>query len=97
MDDQPVHRTAEVLEYLRSGEQVLTKSEEIVIDCVNNDEPFFVLRAKDIFSVMLIRNYQKMVEDYGPYDQDFQIAVADEVERMRDWQHGHSRLVGYPD
>ena len=97
MDDQPVHRTAEVLEYLRSGEQVLTKSEEIVIDCVNNDEPFFVLRAKDIFSVMLIRNYQKMVEDYGPYDQDFQIAVADEVERMRDWQHGHSSLVGYPD
>ncbi len=96
--DTVEHMEAEKADYIISGARdELTKSERIAIECVENDEPFFVLRAKDIFSVMVIRNYQKMVEDYGPYDQDFQIAVAEEVERMRDWQHGHSSLVGYPD
>lgn len=89
-----------IADYILSGkqdDQELTKSEQIVIECVKHDEPFFVLRAKDIFSVMAIRGYQKMVEDYGPYDQDFQIAVASEVENMRSWQFANAHEVRYPD
>lgn len=69
----------------------------MVEDCLDNDEPFFVLRAKDIFSVMAVRNYGDLVEKYGPLDFDFQKRLLEHAERMREWQVSNPSLVKYPD
>ena len=58
-------------------EQELSRSERIAVECVERGEPFFVLRAKDIFAVMAVRNYEKLVEEYGPLDLEFHEQIAE--------------------
>ncbi len=78
-------------------EESLSRSEQIAIECVENSEPFFVLRAKDIFSVMAVHNYAKLVEEYGPLDIEFHGNLSDLVQEMREWQQSNPDRVKYPD
>lgn len=87
-----VHADLETVQWLTPG-----RSAGIVWDCLAGNEPFFVLRAKDIFSVMAVHNYEKMVEEYGPLDLEFHEAVSRQVSAMREWQMQHPELVKYPD
>lgn len=80
-----------------AGERKTSKSELIVQECLRDDEPFFVLRAKDIFSVMGVHNYLKLVEEYGPVDFDYQEEVARVSINMRNWQTAHPERIKYPD
>ena len=81
----------------RYGEQERSRSEIIAIECVESGEPFFVLRAKDMFSVMAVNNYSKLVDEYGPLDTEFHVAVLDIAQEMREWQMAHQDRVKYPD
>lgn len=74
-----------------------SKSVRIAHECYGTGEPFFVLRAKDIFSVMAVRKYAELVESYGPIDYDFQEQLEEQVQRLRDWQVEHPHDVKYPD
>ncbi|KKM76096.1 hypothetical protein LCGC14_1383590 [marine sediment metagenome] len=74
-----------------------SKSELIVQECLRDEEPFFVLRAKDIFSVMGVHNYLKLVEEFGPVDFDYQEGVARVAITMREWQTSHPARIKYPD
>ena len=74
-----------------------SRSERMVAECVAAEEPFFVLRAKDMFSVMAVHNYAKLVEEYGPLDLEFHGNVGDAVQEMRAWQMANPDRVKYPD
>ncbi len=76
---------------------ILTKSELIAVECVERDEPFFVLRAKDIFSVMAVHSYAKLTEEYGPLDTEFHEHVTEAAQEMRNWQLANPEHVKYPD
>ena len=78
-------------------DEKLSRSERIALECMENDEPFFVLRAKDIFAVMGVNNYSKLVDEYGPLDVEFHAAVMDVAQEMREWQMANPERVKYPD
>ncbi len=75
----------------------LSRSERMALECMETDEPFFVLRAKDIFAVMGVNNYSKLVDEYGPLDVEFHAAVLDVAQEMREWQMANPERVKYPD
>ncbi len=73
------------------------RSAHIALECMQSGEPFFVLRAKDIFAVMGVNNYSKLVDEYGPLDVEFHAAVMDVAQEMREWQMANPERVKYPD
>lgn len=74
-----------------------SKGEKIVADCLANDEPFFVFRARDIFSPLVLRRYVAALEEIGPDDPDMQADVVDFIDTLRKWQADHIQEVRYPD
>lgn len=89
----------ELLHFLapRLLEPKRSKGEKIVADCLANDEPFFVFRARDIFSPMVLKHYIKILEDYGPDDPDFQANIVQFINQLRKWQTQNVADVRYPD
>ncbi len=79
------------------GQRQPSRSEFIAAECVESGEPFFVLRAKDIFSVMAVHNYAKLVDEYGPLDMEFHEGVTLMAHKMREWQQANPDRVKYPD
>jgi len=73
------------------------KAAKIIKECSASGEPVFVLRAKDIFSVMAVTEYARIVELYGPLDQELAMGVHDQLEKMKNWQRTHVGEVRYPD
>ena len=73
------------------------KAQKIIDQCSSSGEPVFILRAKDIFSPMVIKKYIDLVADYGPNDHEFQEEVLDIFEAFRSWQHKNVQQVRYPD
>ena len=78
-------------------DEELGRSANIALECMDSGEPFFVLRAKDIFAVMGVNNYSKLVDEYGPLDVEFHAAVMDVAQEMREWQMANPERVKYPD
>ncbi len=76
---------------------IVGRSARMAQECIDADEPFFVLRAKDIFAVMVVYKYQQLVDEYGPLDTEFHMHVADAAEEMREWQMANPERVKYPD
>lgn len=74
-----------------------SKGEKIVADCLIHGEPFFVFRARDIFSPMVLKMYLKTLEDYGPDDPDFQSNIVEFLGVLKKWQTEHIGDVRYPD
>lgn len=76
---------------------VNAKARKIIAEADETGEPVFVLRAKDIFSVMLVTQYAETIEKYGPQDHEFGEAIHDQLNHMRNWQQANPSRVRYPD
>lgn len=74
-----------------------SKGEKIVADCLLHGEPFFVFRARDIFSTMVLKQYLTVLEMYGPDDPDFQANIVQFLGVLKKWQTENVRDVRYPD
>lgn len=74
-----------------------SKGEKIVAECLNDEEPFFVFRARDIFTPMVLKHYIKLLEDYGPDDPDMQADIVRFINLLKDWQKKNVAEVRYPD
>lgn len=81
----------------RATSTAKSKGLRIVEECLATGEPFFVFRAHDIFSNMVLVQYAKLLEDYGPDDVDMLAGVVDQLGEFKEWQKNHPRLVKYPD
>jgi hypothetical protein len=77
--------------------QIEGKAGKIIRDCLANDEPFFVFRAKDILTPMVLNHYHKLLDDYGSMDVEHQTQVADFRALVIDWQRNHVEDVRFPD
>lgn len=77
--------------------QLNAKAQKILKECSDSGEPVFVIRAKDIFSNFVLREYEKLVQEYAPDDHHF----VDEIEMLRiqfkDWQRDHTEELHFPD
>jgi len=73
------------------------KAAKIIREASDTGEPVFVLRAKDIFSVMAVTEYARLVELYGPMDHEFDEAIHNQLNAMKEWQREHAMEVRYPD
>lgn len=78
-------------------EQIESKAQRIVRQCEATGEPYFVLRAKDIFSVPALKYYALQVERYGPTNMEFQESLGQSIEMFRSWEGDHAQLTRYPD
>lgn len=87
--------------HTHEGDDVLSKytgkARSIIEKCAETGEPIFVFRARDIFSVRVIADYLREVEQYGPSDHEFQQEIAQGLQTFKDWQHAHPGQVRYPD
>lgn len=73
------------------------KGHRIIKECEKSDEPYFVFRAKDFFSVQVLAHYQKLIEDFGPSNIEFQEVVSKATQAFKDWQRDNMGKVRYPD
>ena len=75
--------TTEVSAVVEIGGQEPSRSERIALECIADDEPFFVLRAKDTFAVMGVNNYSKLAENLATLcarcSLTHQVSVADSL------------------
>lgn len=76
---------------------VITKDAKIIQECAASGEPIFVFRAKDLFSVMVIREYQKLIEEYGPDDGHMITDIEVRLSEFKSWQRENVTQVRYPD
>jgi hypothetical protein len=90
-DDRPVFQLP------WTGEIVHKSAVDIMTKAFANDEPVFVLRAKDFFAVQVVVHYQQLIETVGPNNLELQEDMAKLVKAFRDWQGSHMGQVRYPD
>lgn len=77
--------------------QVQGKAGHILSKVLETGEPFFILRAKDIFTPMVIREYLRLIEQYSPEDHEFQQDLVQVLTNIRNWQKSNIGLIRYPD
>lgn len=62
---------------------------------IPEDEPCFVVRAKDVFAVAVLRYYRDLTEDAAPQE------LTDDMDRhidlMNEWRRRNAHLVKIPD
>lgn len=73
------------------------KAAKIIEEVMQTGEPIFILRAKDIFSVMGVAAYLGQVEQFGPQAFELVRSGSEQLEVMRQWQIDHVGQVRYPD
>lgn len=100
--DRALHIAHELMHYIVSHfDSILqpnrSKGEKIVAECLVSNEPFFVFRARDILSTLVLRRYLTALEEIGPDDPDMHAGVVDFIDIMRKWQARHIKDVRYPD
>lgn len=76
---------------------VTGKAAKIINEVNGTDEPIFVFRAKDIFSIMVVAHYISLLEQYGPEAHDMVISAHEQLEAMKAWQRANVGKVRYPD
>lgn len=96
---QPFHNTSCGLrgEYIEQESLAQLRAKNILKKVEGTDEPIFVLRAKDMFSLFLLAQYWDMVEKIGPGNPDFEELVASTMQEFRQWQMRNPDRVKYPD
>lgn len=73
------------------------KAAKIIEACAKTDEPIFVLRAQDIFSVMAIGSYVDLLAKFAPGDYDMEESLVELITEFKTWQRNHISEVRYPD
>lgn len=94
---QATEARATILDALDGEPGMKPKGLRIVESCIAGGEPYFVFRAKDIFSVMAITEYLRIVEQYGPEDHEMQRGICQALAQFKEWQGQNVNLVRYPD
>lgn len=86
-------------QYLIPGTETLVSksAQQLVTSALDNDEPVFVLRAKDIFSLPALQYYKLQVERYGPTNHGFQIDIENIMDAFSKWRTANAEQVKYPD
>lgn len=72
------------------------KAMKIIEECMETGEPIFVLRAKDLLSVLAVAEYRDLLDKYWA-DPQMQEGVGAAFETMRGWQKDHPGEVRLPD
>jgi hypothetical protein len=82
---------------LRQGAFVTVhpRDRRIIDVCSDTDEPTFVFRAQDRFSVAVLDAYRTFIQ--GSVDDDFQAVVEDSFKAFEDWQRLNPTKVKTPD
>lgn len=73
------------------------KGLRIVEECERTGEPYFVFRAKDVLSIMVLVEYQELIDTYRPSNHIMGGAVADARAEFVDWMDNHPGEVHLPD
>ena len=73
------------------------KAAKIINEVAGTDEPIFVFRAKDIFSIMVVSHYIELLERFGPEAHDMVISASEQLAAMKAWQKANVDKVRYPD
>lgn len=73
------------------------KDEKIVRECQASGEPYIVFRAKDILSVLVIKQYQDLLDIYTGGVTEIDELVVERIHEFIDWQRGNPALVKLPD
>lgn len=68
-----------------------------ILEKLEFGEPFFIFRAKDFFSVMVLAHYVEVVEKYGPDNASFHTDIIDALGEFKEWQRNNAAKVRYPD
>jgi hypothetical protein len=79
------------------AQHILNRDQKIIAECEETGEPYFVFRAKDILALFPLKEYERVVELYGPDDHEFAESVATRIAEFKTWQHGNVSKVKYPD
>lgn len=82
---------------MRHPSHTESKGEKIVRECQETGEPYFVFRAKDLLSPMVLSFYAKLTEDYGGEDASFQESILHARMDMIGWQREHADRLKFPD
>ena len=67
-----------------------------ILDSVDPDEPIFVLRAKDVLSILTLKHYQGLIESYAPHEAQSE-AMNQTLRAFREWQSQNPTKVRLPD
>lgn len=70
---------------------------EAILGHLNEDEPIFILRAQDILSVMAIRHYASLIENYCYHDTHQLESVVQAANEFAQWQRENPGKVKLPD
>lgn len=70
---------------------------DMVAKAMDEDEPVFVLLAKDFFAVQVIAHYLELVEKFAPTNHEFQEEIVNIQTAVRSWQADNIERVRYPD
>lgn len=73
------------------------KGLRIVQQCIDSGEPYFVFRAKDIFSLMVLGEYAELIDKYLPQASEMAAGVADAKDDFHAWQIQNPDRLRYPD
>lgn len=72
------------------------KAAKIVREASETGEPVFVLRSKDLLSVLGVLSYLELVERFVS-DPEMQESIHNQLEAMKEWQRDHAGEVRLPD
>lgn len=72
------------------------KAKKIIEECEQTGEPIFVLRSKDLLSVLAVIEYRDLLDKYWA-DPAMMEGVGSALDQMREWQKNNPGLVRLPD
>lgn len=80
-----------------TGEMVSKSARAMVEAALGQDEPVFILRAKDFFSLDTITYYLDQIERYGPENDAYREDLIKIHQAFTHWRNNHISEVRYPD
>lgn len=79
------------------GELDKPKGLRIVEECESIGEPYFVVRAKDVLGVMILVEYQRLIDTYRPSNHHMGAAISNIRTDFVQWMDAHPGEVHLPD
>ena len=64
---------------------------------IGEEEPVFLLRAKDALMLPMLYHYLKLLREFVEYDRETEKGVLRHIERTVDWQENSTAVTKQPD
>jgi hypothetical protein len=77
--------------------QHMSKGRRIVDECENSGEPYFVVRAKDVLSIMTLVEYQRLIDTYRPSNHVMGQQISEIRAQFAKWMDENPEQVHLPD